>query len=225
MARNALVASILLTSCNAWVRPTPPPPLRRTPAEQRAAAVRIESRCDPFDDGQLTKLRVGSGVMVSDWQVLTAMHVVDCPMAIPSIKVYNQSGRWWKFAPQDEWQYTWLKERDGIARIQIASADTMSPRLTPPTVPDNDWVEMGQALYVQTDEQEKVVEATGWEYGGAGYGGKVYTYSPLGLSDPTEQGDSGSGEYDLSGDLTGIHFGHMKGDEGYGGLVQHWMVP
>jgi hypothetical protein len=225
MWRNAGVAFILLTACNAWVRPTPPPPLHRSPEQQRAATVRIESRCDPFNDGALTKLRVGSGVMVSDWQVLTALHVVECTSAIPTIKVFNQDGRMWKFAPEREWLYTWLPGRDGIARIQMLSADTLRPRLVPPTLREKDWMGTREPVYIQTAEQEKIFEATGWMYGGDGYGGKVYTYRPSGLSDPTEDGDSGSGEYDIDGALIGIHLGHMPDGRSYGAMAQNVMLP
>ena len=219
MRRFALL-SLTLLSCNRWVRPDPQPAVTRQPDSQSASAVRIEMTCDPFEDGG--KLSVGSGVMVSEWQVLTALHVVDCQSAIADIHVTTTAGRRYRFSPEREWVITSLAQRDGVARIQMASGDSLRPRFPPPTVRET-LVTFYEPLYIQTAEpthEEKIAEATGWEYGGASYGGTTFTYKA-----PTVPGNSGSGIYDIDGQLVGVHLGTKGEDLRYGAIVTPDMVP
>lgn len=220
---NRLVLlTLTLTACNQWVRPTPPPASPRSIQDQWDAAVKIESSCDPFEDGG--RAGIGTGVMVSDWQVLTALHVVDCQSAIAQIKVTTSTGQRYRFAPEKEWVLKSLKERDGIARIQLLSADTLSPRVRPPTLHEGPVV-MDEPLYMQVTQpkqEERVMHATGWAYGGESYGGTTITYTGI-----SESGNSGAALYDIEGAITSIHLG-SSGEPArlkYGAVVTPDMVP
>ena len=174
---------------------------------QRGATVQVESVCDLSDHGLFAEQRVGAGVMVSDWQVLTAMHVVECGAEIPLIRVTNRDGRSWRFAPEREWVVGALPTHDGIARIQIASADSLVPKFDPPTVGPDEPIAY-DPVYIQTTDSEKVSQMTGWEYGNDDEG-HVFTYTSA--WGRTEEGDSGSGVYDSDGNLAGIHVGKLEG--------------
>lgn len=218
--------TVTLAACNPWIRSQPDRPALRDFERQQAATVRIESYCDPFEDGTLGKAMLGSGVMVSDWQVLTVIHVVDCQAAIPTIHVTNHKGQRWKFLPEKEWEMTYVKAkgRDGVARIQMASGDSLSPSLPPPSIrpyPTN----YGDSLFIEAGSPEfegSYEQATGWEYGGDEYGGHVLTYVGW-----TEEGNSGGAMYDSNGDLAGLHMGVWPFGESvkYGAVVTPEMIP
>ena len=171
-------------------------------------------RCDTFDDGE--SLKVGSGVMVSEWQVLTAMHVVDCQAAIARIHVITPSGKRYRFSPEKEW-----KEYD-ISRIQMASADSFRLGVSPPTLRLTS-VAKHEPVYIQAAWPKRVEvmgEATGREYyGGQTYGGYI-TYAA-----GTQSGNSGSGVYDIDGNLIGIHVGETAIGTKKGSRVTSDMIP
>lgn len=217
-----------LAACNQMIRPTPPEARPRNPSEQRASVVKIESYCGPFEEGVLDRSAIGTGVIVSDWQVLTALHVVDCQSTIPTITVTNFRGLRWKMAPEREWLFeiTGAPGRDGISRLQMASGDSFAPGFDPPAitgkVPDF-W----DPLYIETafpERHETIGEATGLEYGGSQYGGTIFTYEAN-----TDFGNSGSPAFDINGYLVGIHLGKSNSEKDvmlrYGGLVTADMVP
>ncbi len=204
-----------LTSCNAWVRPAPSPERTRVPTEQRDLAVKVEMRCNTFDDTSV--VRVGTGVIVSEWQVLTAMHVVDCQTDIARISVTTRAGKRYSFSPEKEWP------KSDISRIQMASADSFRLDVSPPTLRLTP-IPKFEPLYIQAAWPERVEvfgEATGHEYyGGNSYGGSRLTYTAR-----TQEGNSGSGIYDLDGHLVGLHSGVMKDGYKAGSRVTHDMIP
>lgn len=212
----------VLAACNQWVRAEPPPAHSRTIKEQWDAAVTVTMACDPFGDGTFAQGRVGSGVMVSDWQVLTALHVVDCQSTIPSIWVTNREGKRWRFAPEREWSFSFMPTRDGIARIQMRSADTLSPRLVPPTAAPH-LPQYTDVLYMQAAFPfwvERAMEATGSWYGSRSLGATLITYDS-----PSQEGNSGAAVYDTHGDLVGIHLGRWADDVGFAAIVTQEMLP
>lgn len=220
MARHAAVI-ISLIGCNTWVRPVPPHAESRDPTRQEAAAVRVHVHCDtPSEFG---RFRNGSGVMVTDWQVLTARHVVDCP-SIPVIHVYNSHGDRWKFTVETEWLISVAGWRDGVTRIQMASGDTLSPHVRPPTVRDIDaeMLRTYEPVYIYPGGRREIVTVgeTMALYGGGSYGGYAVSYDAS-----TEAGYSGSGGYDLSGNLLVVHLGELTNGYKFGALVTRDMVP
>lgn len=227
--KRVAISVLTLAACNKWVRPEPAPASTRTQHEQSASVVKIESRCDPFGNGTLGKSKVGTGVIVSDWQVLTALHVVDCPAAIPTIRVTNVNGLRWSIVPEREWEITIpgnYPGRDGISRLQMATADSFSPGFDPPAVTGR-TPEFYDMLYIHTaypDRHETVAQASGIEYGGAQYGGQIYTCWAN-----TESGNSGSPQFDIDGFMIGLHLGVVNDDNDpmlrYGALVTAGMVP
>jgi S1-C subfamily serine protease len=202
-----------LIGCNAWVRPSPPPPDLRTPAEQQSYAVIVESHCsNSFEE----KHNTGSGVMVSDWQVLTALHVVDCQASIPDIHVTTRNGRW-RFSPEKEWRKT------DVARIQISSADNLKQRVNPPAIRSSALASF-EPVYVQAAwpyADEVIGQSTGYSnaFGGIGYGG-TFSYHAQ-----TQPGNSGSGVYDRENRLVGIHIKHADTGVGYASYVTSEMIP
>lgn len=205
-----LVAALLASACNQWIRSSPPAAELRDRDSQVAMRVLVESSCEgPID----TVSRTGSGVIVSNWQVLTALHVVDCQSSIATIHVTTSRGRW-SFGFERAW------ERWDVARIQIGSADNLGPGIRPPTV-RRERLERYDSLYIQA-ASPRPDEIVGWvdgAYGGSSYGGFV-TYKAQ-----TEDGVSGAGIYDAPGNLVGIHHGKTENDEPFGALVTPEMVP
>jgi S1-C subfamily serine protease len=218
---RSAIGLLLLASCNHWVRPSPPPAESREIGRQRAAAVKIIATCDPFEDGG--KTRFGTGVMVSEWQVLTALHVVDCQSAITQIRVMNSDGRWWKFVREKEWVFDILPQRDGIARIQLATSDTLQPRISPPALAQHPALDF-EPFFIQSAQPEWQTilgEATGRRYGDTvGSSGALITYHA-----ETQEGNSGSAIYDINGDLYGLHLGQWASGVRYAGVVTSEMVP
>lgn len=210
------VASVLLLTlgCNHWVRPEPPPPRTRTVDEARDMAVTVRVTCQSVG-GRVD--RVASGVAVTDWQVLTARHVVDCP-TYPDIWVETWTGERWRFAPEREWA-----EQD-VARIQIRSRDRLRIRdargyqrtIIPPSLREPSW-------------GEQVFLFSAWPHWGE-LPGVVLSVGPwtVRTSAETTGGMSGSGVYDEWGHLVGIHTASWSGPFGTGaelGRATEEMVP
>lgn len=217
MTRAAIVLTLLLPACNQWVRPQPAEDRPRTLHEQRQAAMKVVAECDPFEDGGTR--HVGTGVMVSDWQILTALHVVDCPAALPTIRVTNVNGQTWRFAPEKEFVLTSLKKRDGVARLQLTSADTLVPRMNPPKI-SFDTTIMYEPFFVQVGAPRHA-QLLGDAYAdGERYENELVTYQA-----PTQSGNSGAGVYDLDNELVGIHLGDAGDGRRYGARVTSEMIP
>lgn len=206
---HVVLLCALLGGCNQWVRPQQEQARPRNSAEQQMAAVKIVTSCENEYEG-----RAGSGVLVSSWQVVTALHVVDCQSNIPVIHVITQYGRW-RMAPEKEWRSA------DVARIQLFSADSLSPSLAPPALgakPQYDDLLYMQAAHPQ--RREEVGVAGGWTYYGKN-GGLTGWFA---YSVRSEEGNSGSGIYDNDDRLVGIHLGPW-GAEKYGALLTSDMVP
>jgi V8-like Glu-specific endopeptidase len=159
--------------------------------------------------------------MVSDWQVLTALHVVDCQSAIATIYVTNNKGKRWRFSPEKEWRGA------DISRIQMASADTFHRKISPPRLRLNHLTRY-EPVYIQAGHpkrEEVIGQSTGWSYGGNGYGEPLagkFSYRDA----ATQPGNSGAGVYDREGQLVGIHVEHADGTKlGYASYVTEEMIP
>lgn len=218
MSRLGLLA-LALAGCNQWVRPRGPCPELRDFDRAHAMTAMVEVLChgNPNIDDR-GEMRAGSGVIVSDWQVLTAQHLVECP-TIPTIWVTTNQGTW-RFAPEKEWVAA------DVARIQMASADTLEVhgpdgrllKITPPVwgpVPSYgemvsvhtflpDWgVRRGRVLSPYRDSLRYDVESV--------------------------DGMSGGGTYSDAGLLVGIHTAGLRSHRGSEGAVsspiQEGMVP
>ncbi len=213
--KRLALLSLALLSCNRWVRSDPPPSQLRDPNSQHSMRALIEVRCNAFDDDEfMVETRKASGVIVSDWQVLTALHVVDCP-AIPVIHVVTDRGRW-RFAPEKEWRSV------DVARIQMASGDDLGSGIKPPTLSEERLIRHDQ-VYIQTafPQPSEVLGSVVDGFGGNGYGGATY----FSYHATTEKGNSGSGIYDTKGNLVGIHVGKTAAGTPYGAYVNPDMVP
>jgi V8-like Glu-specific endopeptidase len=157
--------------------------------------------------------------MVSEWQVLTALHVVECKSAIATIRVTTGEGKRYHFSPEKEW-----KDND-VARIQMSSGDSFNRDVSPPTLRLTRLTRW-EPVYIQAahpDREEIIGEATGYAYGGSGYGGSRdtrYVYKAA-----TQKGNSGSAVYDINGDLVCIHVGYRADDTKECGTVTEEMLP
>lgn len=99
-------------------------PEPRTDATRAFSAVRVESECG------LWTARSGTGVIVSARHVLTAAHIVSCTK-LPTVRVTytNSSGEHrLRMVVTDE------DRAKGIARLEIASAETFGLGIKPPSV-------------------------------------------------------------------------------------------
>lgn len=220
MSRLALFA-LALSGCNQWVRPAPPTPEARDMNLQRDLTVMVEVMChmtsDILDHGEV---RAASGVIVSDWQVLTAYHVVECP-TIPTIWVTTNQDTW-RFAPERDW------ESKDVSRIQMASADRLRAWdccgeqlvITPPVV--GPVPPYGSDVYVHA-------ALPSW---GVREGRVLSSYrGMLRSTAPGDDGVSGAGVYDdpAEGRLIAIHTGIWENALGASGSVaapiEDGMVP
>jgi hypothetical protein len=180
-----IVLVALLASCYYAIHR---PPVLRDHFAQEAAAVMVESTCtsdehDPYPTGSITK---GSGVVVGSRHVLTALHVVECPY-IPQVRVTFPDGSW--FFVVVEREYRGLD----VARLELATAEQWP--IVPPIV--------AAPVAEEALCSSVVLPARGWSCGNVTllhvgkHGSVMYTAR-------TARGNSGSGVYDVAGNLVGI---------------------
>ena len=207
--RSVLLA--LLVGCATIPRPIAPPGLTRTADEQRETTVQIDVSCK---DGHEWRNASGTGVMVSDWQVLTMYHVVRCD-GEAIIYAYNFQGRFWKMYRSSTW-----KDRD-VALLELPDNTVFRPSFKPPlirTYPPNPA--QGESLFLTT-----AVPGRTEIYGTA-----------IGMSRGTEfyydadtvSGNSGSPVWDGEGHLVGLHGGRITlsdGEHRWGSLIQPDEIP
>lgn len=192
----ALLFGVLLncSGCGASMPPVPPE-LRNTPA-QASAAVLISRSCnmvDPFEQwGDNLKLMpdaLGSGVIVDERHVLTAYHVVECPV-IPAVVIQLEDGRTRHVFVQRE-------ERTGdLALLTLVSAQDFDLGLTRPIITPAPPVGEPVCAAVASPARE-------WNCG------NVTAHDDTPANDiahdaQTRHGNSGAGVYDSHGDLVGI---------------------
>lgn len=215
--RKAIIVSLLLlaaiASCNRLARPALLPVDRRSPDTQHAMAVKVIAYCS---NG---KRNSGTGVMVSGWHVLTALHVIECPSSVVIDVVSGE--RRWRFTTEKEW-----RDAD-VARIQMDGAGEFNRKVNPPVLrlarlPMYEPVYMQAALPVW---KEIAGESTGYSYGGVTYGAgslrKEFSYEII-----SQPGNSGSGVYDRMGQLVGIHTKRsVVASIGYASYVIEDMIP
>lgn len=182
----ALMPALLATCAHA-----PGPSYPRSSTAQAAAAVAVQSECrSPFgsDGGVLSETLWGSGVVIDERHVLTALHVVWCP-AVPRIRVYFADGRSRAMVP--------LRE-DRVADLAMLDAASLEPLPGGPPPTFGARPDVGATVCAAT-----AIPARAWSCG------SVVSHERPADSDvrhtaPTLPGNSGSGVYDGAGRLVGI---------------------
>lgn len=173
----------------------------RTSAGQYAAAVWVETSCaepNPLDPGIHQPLQHmeypmidwgggrGTGVVISERHILTALHVVQCPL-IPTVKVHLADGRTtYALVTRED-------EDNDIALLEVASAQNLELYIAPPV------------LVQPADFSGRwCARATT----GARCGDFMYPQNGRAIfGGVTSKGWSGAGVYDEQGRLTGIVLG------------------
>lgn len=178
---------------------------------QREAAVVVEARCS---SSGFSEYRHASGVLTSDWQVLTALHVVDCGPLDVAIQV-TAGARSWRVTLERQWSIP------GVARLELQGDDTTGLGIFPPEVrhPHSSWREQ---LYLQAayPRSEEIVGIAGHSFGGDSYGAPtLVSYEIYG-----GPGNLGAAVYDVHGVLVAVHMGHTQGQIPYGAYVTKEMV-
>lgn len=162
----------------------------RNPVVGSQAAVTVEMTCNDVDiDGyEWHPAQRGTGVIISERHVLTAAHVVACPL-IPSVRATLADGR----------QFTMVVERDDvmfgegrdIARLEILSAEHFELGIAPPEL---------VAPPSSIQPMRLCAETTHGPLCGEG------TVAPglVTFEGGAREGDSGAGIYTPEGELAGI---------------------
>lgn len=174
-------------------------PAPRAASTQAAAVVAIFSSCteaDPFN----TPFGVmpghqgpdidwgshsGTGVVISERHILTAAHVVACPI-IPVVHVLLSSGRVTHADVEME------DDDADVARLEMAYADNFNLHIAPPILSSSHLVVVGERLCARAGRKS----ACGY-YDGSSKGQGVFGAF-------TGPGWSGSGVYDEGGRLVGL---------------------
>lgn len=200
LAFAALVVACIRTQPHLDARP------RAADARLEAAAA-ISVYCDPvvhFPSNDPTVFaepievgapvrRSGSGVVVGPRHVLTALHVVDCPL-IPTVRVHTHWG-------EDRVMRVSWEDRDrDLALLELVSASDFELDVAPPVVsPARTW---GDAVTLVTTYPREFVRqgavcATNLDR-------RAFEGADLCISADATPGNSGSGVYDGLGRLVGI---------------------
>ena len=178
-------ALLIVTACIRLPHIDPQP---RTLSEMERAAVRVDMTCgeaDPFWNGDLSQSRDGiewsqpawgTGVVISERHVLTAAHVVACPV-LPVIHVTLRDGRVFRMGED--------REQGDVARLELASADTFGIHIAPPVIASA----TGDVVAI-------VIRPWPVPHG--------YAAGSLVVDMHVQPGDSGSGVYNSAGELVGL---------------------
>lgn len=169
MRLHKLLSLLLLASCDYPRAPATP----RSPAVQFAAVVAVDSGCGD-DHVDWRGPRGGTGVLVDGRHVVTADHVVWCPL-IPDVHV-TVNGRRLRYAVVRE------DADDDIALLEIASADDLGAVPPPRTA--------------VAREGTRCIATLRGRVCGLAHGMTIETATRL--------GDSGSGVYASDGRLVGL---------------------
>ena len=187
--------ALMLTACGL---PHVPPAPRSAQAQAQSVVV-VESECvesDPFNtgpgiipghagpDAQWAPSNVGAGVIISDNRILTAAHVVECPLT-PSVHVTLANGR--RVRMMVELDDKTFGHGQDIARLKIPSQETFDLGIAPPSL-----------VLSITDSDE---EWCAWTAHGEACGEVIDSKSFTGV---TKSGDSGAAVYDSQGRLVGL---------------------
>jgi len=161
------------------------PKLRTTQSDLTSTVVRLSITCteqSPFslaEDIEWIKPRGGMGVIVSERDVLTALHVVSCP-TLPSIKAYLPNGHWQMMVVTRE------DSKNDLARLEIASADRFHLNVAPPVI---GLPNLGIDVCTPLGSCGSILHAT---------------TNTVDVSLVSHPGDSGSPVYDTTGALIGL---------------------
>lgn len=184
--RKLLPVAMLCIGCMHLPHVDPQP---RLPAQANRATVAVEVQCgegwgvDRIERVDWTADKFGTGVAISERHILTAAHVVSCPV-IPNVHVITADGRR-LMARVERDDATFGAGRD-LARIY--TLEDMGLGIAPPQLSD----EFGMVTaYMRGGRQ-----ATG-EY-------SPFVPTDVALGMHTRAGDSGAAVYDERGALIGI---------------------
>ncbi len=176
----------------------------RSPSAARRATVAIQTGCaesHPLDPGMTPGLpnphqewptidyggHTGTGVVISERHILTAYHVISCPI-IPTIHLALPNGKIMRAAVLRE------DADNDLALLEVISADNLELGVPPPILGHVNTQEIGAAQWcaqgLMAEEHCGTLLSLGMQT--ATYAGR------------TRPGDSGSGVYDEEGALVGV---------------------
>jgi S1-C subfamily serine protease len=179
-------------------------PEYRLETDQERYAVVVESGC--AEDAPIPNHlpiewrpgRHGSGVLIDGRHVLTALHVVDCPI-LPAVTVYLEDGTpfFMNVVRED-------RDRD-LALLEVASQGNISNRVAPPTLglPEG-----------------RLCSQAAWPYRMSRCG---EFDSPDGFWTASVRGNSGAGVYDEFGALVGIVTRSTEAETTFSRLDSDWV--
>ena len=130
----------------------------------------------------------GTGVVISERHVLTAAHVVACPV-LPFVRVTLSDGRW--FHANVERDAGMFGDGTDLARLEISTAETFGVGIAPPVIAPFIWNYAHWCAYTR--------------HGPAC--GMVADPAVPNFTGITRPGDSGSPVYDERGELVGLVVG------------------
>jgi hypothetical protein len=185
-------------------------PARRLPDQELASIMRLDVSCggaDPFswmgglptpapdgsvpDDQTWVPSGTATGVVVSEWHVLTAAHAVRCPV-LPSITATLPSGRVLPMSVElDDFMFG---EGADVARLVISDAEAFDLGVAPPRLAR---AREGERLAAVVRRRLGAIVSVGTY---RGHGGIVDGIAG-------RPGDSGAPVYDAAGELVGIILG------------------
>ncbi len=154
-------------------RPPVGPPADRTTTMQESATVAVGATCRPMHSA-MAEVRKGTGVIVSNHQVITALHVVDCMAMAPLIRIMTADGTTHRVSYQET-------IGDDLVLLSINHAGTIGD-FPPPTI-----APLGEEACIATLDGVRCGVLDG----------RV-------LNVPIVKGTSGSGAYDSHGRLVGL---------------------
>lgn len=182
---KSLIVALAVAGC---VRLPHVDPQARSYESTDRTVVRVQSSCSEEDPGggqfpiQWVPDHTGTGVVVSERHVITAAHVVFCPI-IPTVKVTFPDGRWYMMDVEKD--DAMFGQGTDYARLVIASAEYFNLGIAPPKI--------GHALVGD------FVELSAFDGERFGYyeGDDLFELN-------THPGDSGAPIYNMGGELLGI---------------------
>lgn len=206
MKKIILIAALLTCACVRLPHVIPAP---RNADVARRAIARVYVTCSDVDmlspeyNSDIPGVRAtapsiewappaaGTGVVISERHVLTAAHVVRCPV-IPSVTVLLSDGR---IVPMEvERDDAMFGGGQDVARLEVTSAENLGMYIAPPALaPDGTaWVHGYDEWCAETTHGRS-----------CGSPGDASEHSAE-FEATTRKGDSGSGVYDLRGRLVGL---------------------
>jgi V8-like Glu-specific endopeptidase len=181
---NNQTAILMALIFSAGCRPEQGAPEVRTPSNQQNNTVRVETNCmfpqfGGVESGIEDIDKIGNGVIISNYQVVTAKHVIDCIGMDATVHIILPNGKSQKAIWQED-------IGTDLVKIQIMNAGTLGDFKPPILKP---FGAVGDTACITS-------------LGRGTRCGEILPYHSVEVS--SYHGDSGSGVYDSSGHLTGI---------------------